>query len=138
MSATMGASASPASAAASKLGWGTGGGLSTSQEIDGIFGSSFSGFADVWSHQFSGEEQDDSSQAKKRQQPAEPELSLFTPLVARMAAAFLVNDALSKNQSILIPVFIADIRRGIRVYELNLKVLAGVFHMEGDAVNRFS
>ena len=66
----------------------------------------------------------------------EPEQPLFTPLVARFASAFPASETYSEIRAST-PVFIADLVRGVGIYELNMKVIAGTLNTQGSVINRY-
>jgi len=65
----------------------------------------------------------------------EPEQPLFTPLMARLAAAFSAQPPIEVRANP--PVFIADLMRGVEIYDFNMKAIAGTLHPQGAVLNRY-
>lgn len=62
-----------------------------------------------------------------------------TPLVFRTAAAFAAQDFLEAlGAGGEPPLFLTDLQRGVHIYELNMRVIAGTRNNQGTVVNRFS
>ena len=66
----------------------------------------------------------------------EPEQYPFTPFVARLAAVFPAMQPVSDARG-SVPVFLADLMRGIGIYDINLKAIAGTLHTHGAVLNRY-
>ena len=66
----------------------------------------------------------------------EAEQNPFTPFVARLAAAFPAIPQVSEVRG-GVPVFLADLMRGIGIYDINLKAIAGTLHTHGAVLNRY-
>lgn len=66
----------------------------------------------------------------------EPEQHPFTPFVARLAAVFPAIPPVSEVRG-GVPVFLADLMRGIGIYDINLKAIAGTLRTQGAVLNRY-
>ncbi len=66
----------------------------------------------------------------------EAEQHPFTPFVARLAAVFPAMQPVSEVRG-GVPVFLADLMRGIGIYDINLKAIAGTLHTGGAVLNRY-
>jgi len=66
----------------------------------------------------------------------EPEVHPFTPVMARFAAAFPAMENINDIRSAA-PIFIADLLRGVGIYEFNLKAIAGTLVTHGAVLNRY-
>jgi hypothetical protein len=66
----------------------------------------------------------------------EPEKHPFTPLMALFAASFPAISPVSDVRGAA-PVFIADLMRGIGIYDFNLRAIAGTLTPQGAVLNRY-
>ena len=66
----------------------------------------------------------------------EPEKHPFTPLMALFAASFPAIAPVSDVRGSP-PVFIADLMRGIGIYDFNLRAIAGTLSQQGAVLNRY-
>lgn len=97
----------------------------------------FTGVQDPWRRTY-GEGSSDGfgSFSDQRRQEDSPQ-NQFTPLVKMQAATFPASEVTQETQ-LSAPVFIADLMRGLGVYEINMKVCQGVFRTQGSVINRYS
>jgi hypothetical protein len=130
--------AAAASGASSVSGWGGGSNsrFSSADRVDGASGVGPFGFDGGWRPT-----QDDRhgqgyfffGQYPKKEDPEQP---LFTPLMARFAAAFAAVEPLSDMRPTT-PIFIADLMRGVGIYDFNLRAIAGTLEPQGAVLNRY-
>ncbi|HVI51754.1 MAG TPA: hypothetical protein VM661_11130 [Candidatus Sulfotelmatobacter sp.] len=106
-------------------------------KVDGAAATSFTSVSDPWRRTY-GEGSSDGfgSFNEQRRQEDSPQ-NQFTPLVKIQAASFPASEATQDSQ-FSSSIFIADLMRGLGVYELNMKVCQGVFRNQGSVINRYS
>jgi len=137
MSSASKVSASAATSASSPIGRVSTETRSTAfEKVDGI-AAPFPGVSDPWRRTY-GEGSSDGfgSFSDQRRQEDSPQ-NQFTPLVKIQAASYPASEV-TQDSHLSPPIFIADLMRGLGVYELNMKVCQGVFRNQGSVINRYS
>jgi hypothetical protein len=137
MASTPKVGAASAASAPSPVGWAAGGGFrhSFGDRVDGVAGAASIGIGSGWRPNYEDRPQGYFFFGQYPQQH-EPEQPLFTALVARSASAFPATETFSEIRA-QTPVFIADLLRGIEIYEFNMKVITGTLTNQGTVINRY-
>ena len=133
----VGASAAP-SGVSPVSGWSGGGGhRSTSADrVDGASGVGSFGVQGGWRPHYDdrhGQGYFFFGQYPEKEKPEQP---LFTPLMARFAAAFAAVPPVADIKGAA-PVLIADLIRGVGIYDFNNRAIAGTLTPQGAVVNRY-
>lgn len=106
------------------------------EEVTGI-AAPFADVQDPWRRTYDeGSSDGFGSFAKQRRQEDNPQ-NQFTPLVKLLAATFPASEANEENQSSA-SIFIADLMRGLGIYEINMKICQGEYRSQGIVINRYS
>jgi len=131
------APASPAGASSTVRGWGGGAGHHPSVEhYDGEgFTTSF-GVQPGWRPAYDDRHGQGYFFFGQYPRKDEPEKHPFTPLMALFAASFPAISPVSDVRGSP-PVFIADLMRGIGIYDFNLRAIAGSLNPQGAVLNRY-
>jgi hypothetical protein len=66
----------------------------------------------------------------------DPKQPLFTPVMALFASAFAAVEPTNDSRASA-PMFIADLMRGVGIYDFNLRVIAGTTTPQGAVLNRY-
>ena len=137
MSSASRVSASAAASASAPVGRVAAGQRSKSFERVDSLAAPFAGVSDPWRRTYDeGSSDGFGSFSDQRHQEDSPE-SQFTPLVRMQAATFPASEITQESQ-LSAPTFIADLMRGLGVYEINMKICQGVFRSQGSVINRYS
>lgn len=130
--------AAAASGASSVSGWSGGGTsrFSSADSVDGVSGVNPFDLQGGWRPTYDdrhGQGYFFFGQYPKTEDPEQP---LFTPLMARFAAAFAAVEPLSDMRPTT-QMFIADLMRGVGIYDFNLRAIAGTLAPQGAVLNRY-
>jgi len=111
--------------------------FANSDRVDGAIGMGSVGINDSWRKAYDDGEmgQGGSNQYPPRSNGSR---SPFTPLVGRSAAAFSANESNPDGNRPTTPAFLAEMQRGVGIYEFNMKVTSGSLRSQGSVVNRYS
>jgi hypothetical protein len=133
----VGASAAP-SGVSPVSGWGGGGGQrhSSADRIDGATGVGSFGVQGGWRPHYDDRHGQGYFFFGQYPQQENPEQPLFTPLMARLASAFAAVPPVSDIKAAA-PVLIADLMRGVGIYDFNLRAIAGTLAPQGAVLNRY-
>jgi hypothetical protein len=126
------------SGVSSVSGWGGGGSHRSSsvERVDGAAGVASFGVQGGWRPTYDDRHGQGYFFFGQYPEREKPEQQLFTPLVARFASAFAAMQPLSDIRAAA-PVLIADLMRGVGIYEFNLKAIAGTLTPQGAVLNRY-
>ena len=139
MASTSRVEAAGASPAVSSVGGWSGGGshrYSSVERVDGAAGVSSFGVQGGWRPTYDerhGQGYFFFGQYPEREKPEQPP---FTPLMARFASAFAAMQPLSDMRAAA-PILIADLMRGVGIYDFNLRAIAGTLTPQGAVLNRY-
>lgn len=111
-------------------------GSSHFDRIDGITGTSL-GVSDPWRRTYNENSSDGFGSLSQDNRKDDNPQNQFTQLVKLAAASYPASE---NNQEFRAsaPTFIADLMRGVGVYEINMKICSGVFRNQGSVINRYS
>lgn len=131
------AAASPAGPSSSVKGWG--GGASHHHSVESHDGEGFAtsfGVQPGWRPTYDDRHGQGYFFFGQYPRKEEPEKHPFTPLMALFAASFPAIAPVSDVRGAA-PVFIADLMRGIGIYDFNLRAIAGTLSQQGAVLNRY-
>lgn len=127
-----------ASGASSVSGWGAGGSQrhTSADQVAGVSGIGNFGVQGGWRPHYDDRHGQGYFFFGQYPQKEDPEQPLFTPLMARFASAFAAVQTLTESRGAP-PIFIADLMRGVRIYDFNLKAIMGTLSPQGAVLNRY-
>lgn len=113
----------------------TGSRASAFDRVDAVPGGLAVGFSGHWRPSY--DDAPRSFYATAQDADDDEEAPQFTPLVARLAAAFPASLSMIDGQFSPI-LFLTDLVRGVGIYEINMRLFAGTFAIQGSVINRYS